>query len=96
MDFRLLTEREGEIRAQILLDVLVNGEERMEVVTDLREGEDAEGGKRPGAVIYVVQEGDTLWNIAKKYRTTEERILMVNEIENPDRLYPGQKLLILR
>ena len=96
LDFRLLTEREGEMRAQILLDVLVNGEERMEVVTDLREGEDAEGGKRPGAVIYVVQEGDTLWNIAKKYRTTEERILMVNEIENPDRLYPGQKLLILR
>lgn len=47
-------------------------------------------------MIYVVQEGDTLWNIAKKYRTTEERILMVNEIENPDRLYPGQKLLILR
>ena len=44
----------------------------------------------------VIQKGESLWDIAKKYRTTPERILMVNDIENPERLFSGQKLLILR
>ena len=66
------------------------------MVTDLQEEEIAENVAQPGAVIVMVQPGDTLWNIAKKYRTTPERILMMNDIENPDRLYVGQKLLILR
>ena len=48
------------------------------------------------AVIYMVQPGDTLWKIAKRYRTTVEDILAINEIENPDLIYPGQKLLIIK
>ena len=49
-----------------------------------------------GAVIYMVQKGDSLWKIAKKYRTTVADIVAVNEIENPELIYPGQKLLIIR
>ena len=49
-----------------------------------------------GAVIYMVQKGDSLWKIAKKYRTTVNDILAVNDIENPDLIYPGQKLLIIK
>ena len=49
-----------------------------------------------GAIIYMVQPQDTLWKIAKRYRTTVEDILSINEIENPDLIYPGQKLLIIK
>jgi spore coat assembly protein SafA len=44
----------------------------------------------------VVQKGDSLWKIAKKYRTTVDNIAAVNEIEDPDLIYPGQKLLIIK
>ena len=49
-----------------------------------------------GAVLYMVQKGDSLWKIAKKYRTTVADIAAVNEIENPELIYPGQKLLIIK
>ena len=51
-----------------------------------------------GAVIYTVRDGDSLWEIAKKYNTTIDDILSVNSanIENGDMVYPGQRLLILK
>ena len=50
----------------------------------------------PSIVIYIVKQGDTLWNIAKRYKTTIENIIELNNIENPDNLVVGQKLFIPR
>lgn len=43
---------------------------------------------------YVVQSGDTLSEIAKKYGTTYQKIASDNNIENPNIIYPGQVLKI--
>jgi LysM repeat protein len=43
---------------------------------------------------YTVKKGDTLWAIAKKYSTTVSALAKLNGIENPDLIYPGQKLKI--
>ena len=46
---------------------------------------------------HVVQKGDTLWAIAKKYYgngNQYSKIVQANNIKNPDLIYPGQKLLI--
>lgn len=48
----------------------------------------------PSIVIYFVQNGDTLWNIAKRYRTTVEDIVDINDIDPDNMLMPNQKLLI--
>lgn len=45
-------------------------------------------------VIYIVQEGDTLWKIAKKFRSTVEDIASVNEIEIQRQIQVGQKIYI--
>ena len=45
---------------------------------------------------YVVQPGDILWCLAKKFNTTVDDIVELNDIENLDLIYPGQKLLILK
>ena len=47
-------------------------------------------------VIYIVKKGDTLWNIAKEFRSTVDGIARVNGIENKDLIMPGQKLYIPR
>ena len=48
----------------------------------------------PSLVIYSVQHNDSLWKIAKKFNTTIEDIVELNEIDNPDVLQIGRKLLI--
>lgn len=45
-------------------------------------------------VIYFVKSGDTLWNIAKRYGSTVSDILRVNNIEDENKIYPGQQLFI--
>ncbi len=45
-------------------------------------------------VVYTVKKGDTLWEIAKKYNTTVEKLAKDNGIKNPNLIYPGQRLVI--
>ena len=46
-------------------------------------------------VVYVTAEGDTLWSIAKNFKTTVETIVHINQLEGqePEK---GRKLLILK
>jgi len=45
-------------------------------------------------VAYTVQRGDNLTAIARRYNTTVSKITSYNRLANPDRLLPGQILLI--
>ena len=49
----------------------------------------------PGMVIYMVKEGDNLWNIGKKYYVPVDSLREWNELSS-DELVPGQKLLIVK
>lgn len=45
---------------------------------------------------YTVKRGNTLWGIARRYGTTISSIVELNNIQNPNLIYPGQVLLIRR
>ena len=45
--------------------------------------------------VYKRQEGDTLWDLAKRYGTTGERILEMNDCEK-NGLKSGDKILIFK
>ena len=45
---------------------------------------------------FVVKEGDTLWDIAKKYKTTVSKIANVNNINDESKIEVGQKILLIR
>ena len=47
------------------------------------------------SVYYTVQRGDTLSEIAQRYGTTVQEIASVNNIANPNLIFPGQVLRIL-
>jgi LysM repeat protein len=47
-------------------------------------------------VVYFIKPEDTLWKIAKNFRVTVDSLIKVNELENPDIIYPGDKLYIVR
>ncbi len=44
--------------------------------------------------IYVVEKGDWLSKIAAKHDLKVKTLAEINEIDNPDRIYPGQELVI--
>lgn len=94
----LMLDRE-ELEAKLVLNlcVLVFTECCNDVVTDIEEHEiDMETFQQmPGLVCYVVQTGDTLWDIAKLFRTTTNDIRTINELES-DAVTPGDKLILLK
>lgn len=47
-----------------------------------------------GSIIYTVQRGNTLSQIASAYGVTVAHIVEMNQIENPNLIYPGEKLRI--
>ena len=93
----LLGNGELEIKAVITLDSIVmeqlvmDGIESAQIVPmDPQKFE-----RMPGMVGYVVQKGDTLWKIAKRFYASVDNIKTINGLTGDD-LMPGQKLLILK
>ena len=44
---------------------------------------------------YLVQPGDSLWEIAKEWRTTEERIRQMNHLEG-ETIEPGTRIILVK
>lgn len=72
----------------------VNYTTHKEFLVDVIPMEDEKPTKKASVTIYAVQPGDTLWKIAKRYNTTIDSLVKVNEMENPDTLRIGEKLII--
>lgn len=44
--------------------------------------------------VYTVQKGDSLWTIAQKYNVSFQKILTINNLKNPNLIYPNQKIIL--
>ncbi|MDD7792672.1 DUF3794 and LysM peptidoglycan-binding domain-containing protein [Clostridium sp. 'White wine YQ'] len=63
-------------------------------VSSLETKEGETQGKKASIIIYVVQLGDTIWSLAKKYATTMDALVKLNNLEADENLKVGTKLLI--
>lgn len=88
---------DGGIDAQIVLEIDTKMFKSMEinVINDI-ETDDLRNDSLYSIIIYSVKKGDTLWNIAKTFKSTVEDIVKLNEIEDENKIYPGMQLLIPR
>jgi len=50
--------------------------------------------EKPEPQIYVVQKGDTVYKIAKKFGLDWRELAGYNHLGNPDLIYPGERLFI--
>lgn len=96
VSINMLSGREIEATVTLIIETKVTRREIQKVIRGIAESQEPCPRKVYSVVVYVVQKGDTLWSIAKKYNTTVDDILQVNDIENTELIYPGQKILILR
>ena len=49
---------------------------------------------QPSGTTYIVQPGDTLSEIAQRFGTTYQSLAAINNIPDPNRIYPGQEIVI--
>lgn len=63
-------------------------------IIDTLQMEEYEETEKCGMTIYFVKAGDTLWNIAKRFKTTIDEICMANELEDCNKINIGQQLFI--
>lgn len=83
------------IDSSIKSHVFVNRERKIKIVSNINEtGEIIDKKSRPSIIVYMVQENDILWDIAKRYNTTVEEIIESNNILSPNNLMPGEKIII--
>ena len=86
-----------EVKAVIAADLLVLQPIREQVVTGVKvEPLDMQKLQQmPGIVGYIVQPGDSLWKIAKKFHTTVDNIKETNGLTE-DEIRPGDKLVLIK
>jgi nucleoid-associated protein YgaU len=96
--FNMLSGREVEIRCVVNIVTSVERECRYTLVGDveLKPLDKEYLNSLSSITLYVVRKGDTLWKIAKHFNTTVEDIVKVNDIDNPDLIYPGERLIVVK
>ena len=67
----------------------------IDIIDDIKIEENrAEREDYDSLIMYIVMPGDTLWKIAKKFKSTVQDIAITNGIEDTDKIEIGQKLYI--
>jgi LysM repeat protein len=82
------------VRATLSLSAKISYKVNREWIVDVVQVRDEPKDKAASVTIYFVNKGDTLWSLAKKYGTTMDVLIKINELDDPDTLNVGQKLII--
>lgn len=86
-----------EVKAVILLDMLVLQPVCQPVILRAETAplDTKKLQQMPGIVGYIVQEGDSLWDIAKRFHTTVDNIIATNGLTS-DVIHPGDSLILVK
>lgn len=86
-----------EVRAELLFNTIVFQRSVMNIILNVEESpmDFQTQENMPGIIGYIVSPGDTLWSLAKRFYTTKEQLMALNQLES-EVLTPKQKLLIVK
>ena len=99
VSFNIMSPSEIELRISVSAKGTVVKYVKFSVINNVTQPDDPYqecDEDKPSILLYVVQPGDSLWKIAKRYSAPVELLKDVNQLKNPDLILPGQKLLIPR
>jgi len=96
--FSMLTPRETEVRLSITFNTQVVNHKETSIIGDVEitEIDPATLATQASMTVYIVQPGDNLWRIAKRYNTPLDELMSVNDIDHANKITAGQKLLMLK
>lgn len=93
----IVSDSEAEVRLSVTVRGITGKCIEKTLITDFCEneptGENIQENIAP-ILLYIVQPGDSIWKISKKYKTDPEYLKKINRLPEPYIIYPGQKLII--
>ncbi len=94
--FSEINSRQLEINTVLTMNVWLSAEENFCTIDALCFAEGESSQARKSMALYVVSSGDTLWDVAKRYRSDTDSLAALNELD-PDKPLPaGAKLFIAK
>ena len=94
--FDKINNKQIEVNAGILVNTSITSQKKHQLVKNVSFLESPQqAGQLPGIVLYIARPEDTIWKIAKKYRTTIDELKKINDLEVGKEIKPGTKLLIV-
>lgn len=94
-DFVIMPDNTVEIKVDVLFNADVSKPTMVNVIDEINV-EELQKEDPYTIVVYFVKAGDSLWSIAKKFKSTVRDIAAVNDIEDVDKIFVGQQLYIPR
>ena len=94
-DFIITQDESIDIKIDLNFLVNVCNTVTLSVISDITI-DDNQKNEDYSIVVYFVKQGDTLWKIAKKFRSTVQNIMIVNQIEDESKISVGDELFIPR
>lgn len=84
-----------EVKIPVMCEIVVFDKNSDNLLTNINYDTENKIDKSNQAsiTVYIVREGDSLWSIAKKYNSTVEEIMSLNNLTN-DEIMPGKRLII--
>lgn len=92
-DFTIMPDESIDIKIDLEFLVNISNNQQLQVIDEINIDETRQN-ERYSLIIYFVKQGDTLWNIAKKFRSTVSNIAKINGIEDENKINIGQQLFI--
>ena len=86
-DFICMPDNTIDVKINMNFLVSIYVTNNVSIVNNINIEQNSKDTKSSSMVIYFVKEGDTLWKIAKKFKSTIDEIAKVNDIEDVDILH---------
>ena len=86
---------DSSINTQLEINIYNTQSNELEIINEIKIN-DEENDEGYSMIIYFVKPGDSLWKIAKRFKSTIKEIATLNEIPNEDKINVGDKLYIPR
>lgn len=94
-NFVIMPDESIDIKIDLIFSAESERNSEINIIENIQK--DEEKFENPySMVVYFVKPGDTLWNVAKKFKSTIEDVTRVNGIEQTNSLNIGQQLYIPR
>lgn len=92
-DFTVMPDENIDIKIDLEFSINISNNQTINVIEEIDIDETREQ-ERYSLIIYFVKPGDTLWNIAKRFRSTVSNIATINNLEDENKINIGEQLFI--
>jgi LysM repeat protein len=93
--YEIVSDTSVDIKAQLEVKAHLSKKQEMDLVVGIKDIKTCEKKENPPLLFYYPQKGDTLWDIAKRYKVPIQKILNDNEMIEETEPLEGKKILLV-